>query len=81
MPAVVPKVLLGSRMQARTWAGWTPGLRRLTACGTLACPTREMDSVSRGNAGTTPTFHLPAWLLRVKVLPGTGCSLHTADLV
>lgn len=45
-------------------------LRRLTVCGTSVCPTREMDSVSRADAGTTLTFHLPAWLLRVKVLPG-----------
>lgn len=35
-----------------------------------SCATREMDSVSRGHAGTTLTFHLLAWLLRVKMLPG-----------
>lgn len=29
----------------------------------------EIDSVSRGDAGTSLTSCLPAWLLRVKVLP------------
>lgn len=78
--AVIPKVFLGSRMQARMWEGWTPGLRRLTARGTLVCPTREMDSVSWGTAGTTPIFHLPAWLLRVKVLPGTEAAASTQQI-
>lgn len=30
--------------------------------GALVCHTREIDFVSRGNAGTTLTFHLPGCL-------------------
>lgn len=56
------------------------GVRRLTVRGTLVGHAGEMDSISRGDAGTTLTSRLPAWLLRVKVLPEKVAAAFTQQI-
>lgn len=55
-------------------------VRRPTVRGTLEGHAGEMELVSRGDAGTTLTSHLPAWLLGVKVLPVKVAAAFTQQI-
>lgn len=54
---------------------------RLAVRGTLLSHSGGMDAVSRGDVGTVLTSRLPAWLLRVKVLPAKVAAAFTQQIL